>query len=43
MRRDRAAALRAGLTGRCVGHGTAAQVHRWLREKPVSRPVRRAE
>ena len=24
------------LTGRCVCHGTAAQVHRWLREKPVA-------
>jgi hypothetical protein len=23
------------LTGRCVCHGTAAQVHRWLREKPI--------
>ena len=22
------------LTGRCVCHGTAAQVHRWLRERP---------
>ena len=28
------------LTGRCVCHGTAAQVHRWLREKPVSGLVR---
>jgi hypothetical protein len=24
------------LTGRCVCHGTAAQVHRWLREKPIA-------
>jgi hypothetical protein len=31
------------LTGQCVCHGSAAQVHRWLREKPVSGPVRRAE
>jgi hypothetical protein len=23
------------LTGLCVCHGTAAQVHRWLREKPI--------
>ena len=23
------------LTGRCVCHGTAVQVHRWLREKPI--------
>ena len=23
------------LTGRCVFHGTAVQVHRWLREKPI--------
>jgi hypothetical protein len=28
------------LTGRCVCHGTAAQVHRWLREKPIGGPVR---
>ena len=28
------------LTGRCVCHGTAAQVHRWLPEKPVSGLVR---
>jgi hypothetical protein len=24
------------LTGRCVCHGTAAQVRRWLRERPIS-------
>ena len=23
------------LTGRCVFHGTAVQVHRWLQEKPI--------
>jgi hypothetical protein len=32
------------LTGRCVCHGTAAQVHRWLRERPIrdvgARPYR---
>ena len=26
------------LTDRCVWHGTAAQVHRWLREKPIGEP-----
>jgi hypothetical protein len=28
------------LTGRCVCHGTAAQVHRWLREKPIGEQTR---
>ena len=28
------------LTGRCVCHGTAAQVHRWLQEKPIGEQTR---
>jgi hypothetical protein len=28
------------LTGRCVCHGTAAQVQRWLREKPIGEQTR---
>ena len=28
------------LTGRCVCHGTAAQVHRWLWEKPIGEQTR---
>jgi hypothetical protein len=28
------------LTGRCVCHGTAAQVRRWLRERPIRDPAR---
>jgi hypothetical protein len=28
------------LTGRCVCHGTAAQVHRWLQEKPIREQTR---
>jgi hypothetical protein len=28
------------LTGRCVCHGTAAQVHRWLRERPIGEQTR---
>jgi hypothetical protein len=31
------------VAGQCVRPGTAAQVHRWLREQPVSGPLRRAE
>ena len=28
------------LTGRCVCHGTGAQVHRWLQEKPIGEQTR---